>query len=277
MILTKQQATEQLDLEQALERLPVLDAHVDKLLARLRRVCPMPPGARILDIGAAQGLFLIACARRGLDAEGVEPWEPARRVAHELASREGLDITVRPGVAESLPQPDESLDIVHANAVFEHVSDPQVMLNEVYRVLKPGGVFWFSGASSMCPRQAEISRFPLFGWYPDRLKRRIMAWAKVNKPHLIGHTDRPAVNWLTPRKANRLLRRAGFTRVYGRWDLRLPSEGGRMHALVLRAIRSSRLVELLADVLVSACSYAAIKGSADQSVRQPRRRLAACG
>ena len=58
---------------------------------------------------------------------------------------------------------------------------------------------------------------------------------------------------------NRMLRAAGFTRVYDRWDLRLPSEGGRLHAATLAAIRCCGAAKLLADVCVPNCSYAAIK------------------
>ena len=77
--------------------------------------------------------------------------------------------------------------------------------------------------------------------------------------HLIGHTDAPAVNWLTARKARRMLRRAGFNRVYDRWDLRLPSEGAWAHAVGLRLIRVCPVGKFIADVFVSACSYAAVK------------------
>lgn len=45
------------------------------------------------------------------------------------------------GDIEHLPLPDNSLDLVTANMVVEHVRDPQRLLSEVRRVLKPGGTF----------------------------------------------------------------------------------------------------------------------------------------
>jgi hypothetical protein len=62
-----------------------------------------------------------------------------------------------------------------------------------------------------------------------------------------------------PWKARRMLRTAGFRRVYDRWDLRQPSEGGRLHALLLRVIRLSPVTKCMADVLVGGCAYAAVK------------------
>ncbi len=56
-----------------------------------------------------------------------------------------------------------------------------------------------------------------------------------------------------------MLASAAFTRIYDRWDIRVPAEGGAPHALAVRLIRSSRLTKLLADVCVPNCSYAAVK------------------
>jgi hypothetical protein len=52
---------------------------------------------------------------------------------------------------------------------------------------------------------------------------------------------------------------AGFARVLGRWDLRLPSEGGRLHAWSLRAVRADALTKLLADVACEGWAFLALK------------------
>src|SRR5262249_48133121 len=162
------------------------------------------------------------------------------------------------GAAEDIPFDDEFFDIVHANSVIEHVADLDAALSEIFRVLKPGGVFWFSSGSSLCPRQNEISGFPLFGWYPNTLKLKIMHWTKEHKPELIGFTEFPAVNWFTPWKANRLLKNHGFRKVYDRWEIRGENEGGNIYKYMLKFIRVSRVTKFAADVLVLGCSYAAI-------------------
>jgi ubiquinone/menaquinone biosynthesis C-methylase UbiE len=254
-------ATERRSLETVIALLPVARLDVKKLLGRLSRVRPIGPGAKIVDVGASQGPFLIECARLGYRAVGVEPWDEARATARMLAEHEGVAIELVDGVAEKLPLESGSVDLVRANSVIEHVADAQQAFAEAFRVLKPGGIFWFSTASSLCPRQAEIRGFPAFGWYPNALKLRIMYWAAENRPELIGHTSYPAVNWFTPWRARRMLRAAGFGRIYDRWDLRLPNEDGGAHARLLPLIRSSGIGKLAADVIVPACSYAAVKDS----------------
>jgi SAM-dependent methyltransferase len=257
--MAEHHATEKVSLEEAIARLPAAERAVGLVLARLSRIQPVPPGASLVDVGAAQGRWVVACAKAGYRAIGVEPWEDARAIAERLAEHAGVQITVLPGVAESLPLPSNEFDVVLAQSVLEHVQDAQVAMNEACRVLKPGGVFWFYTASSLCPFQGEIGGFPLFGWYPDRLKRRIMEWAKTHRPHLVGGTEMPAIHWFTPWKARRMLRQAGFSRVYDRWNLRLESEGGSAYRLALRVIRLCAATKFIANVLVPSCAYAAYK------------------
>jgi 2-polyprenyl-3-methyl-5-hydroxy-6-metoxy-1,4-benzoquinol methylase len=253
------QATEQTSLQRAGAGLKDARVHLERTLMRLRAVTDVPSGARLLDLGAAQGRVLIAAAQRGLRAVGIEPYAPAREQALTLAEESHVSVDIRPGRAETLPFPDAGFDVVHALSVLEHVDDPRRVMAEVFRVLRPGGVFWFCTTNGLCPRQNEIAVFPWFGWYPNRLQRRIMRWTARNRPAWIGNTDTPAMHWFTPAKTRAMLRDAGFGDVFDRWDLRRDEEGGRFHAVALRWIRRRRLMRLLADMCVPACIYAAVK------------------
>ena len=252
-------ANEQQTLEEFRAAVPGKRQWATTVFKRLEQIAPVQPPARLLDIGAAGGSFVIACSELGYEAVGVEPWAPARTRAAELARELGANVRVVEGSAESIPFPDGSFDVVHASSVIEHVLDVQRALTEVHRVLAPNGVFWFNAASAMCPRQDEIRGFPLFGWYPDSLKQHIMRWARDHRPELVQYSKTPAINWFTPGRARALLGKVGFRAVYDRWDLRLAEEGGAGYRVALRAIRSSRAARVLADVLVSGCSYAALK------------------
>ena len=259
MTTHKRHAAELRSFEDALASLATSEAYAGTLIGRLRRIVPLEPGAGILDVGAVQGGLVIGLAKQGFRAVGVEPWDKARETAQRLAQRAGVTIEMVEGVGERIPLESGQFAAVLACYVMEHVHDAQATINEAYRMLRPGGVFWFSSTSSLSPHQNEISRFPCFGWYPDRLKRRIMDWAKTKRPHLVGHTQTPAIHWWTPWKARRMLRNAGFKQIYDRWDLRLPSEGGRLYATALKVIRSCALTKFCADVICSECAYAAVK------------------
>ena len=252
-------ATVQRSFGEILEDLPRKERWAQTVLSRIDRVVPIPEKARILDIGAASGAFVAACTKLGYRCDGVEPSERARADAARLAEHLGIKVRVVAGTAESIPYEDEAFDLVHASNVIEHVTDVEKAFAEAYRVLKPGCVFWFTAASAMCPYQDEISGFPLFGWYPDAIKQRVIRWASERRPHLVGHSEAPAINWFTPRKARRLLKKHGFGRVYDRWDLRRADEGGRLYRTALAVVRSGPVTKFVADLFVHGCSFAAIK------------------
>ena len=258
LTMVKAQATEQADLETALSRIPEADAFVDRQLKRIEPFFPLHPPARVLDVGAAQGVWLTALAKRGFQAVGVEPWEAAIEVSHELSKQTGMQLDIRPGVAESLPFEDESVDFVHAYSVMEHVDAPDQVWSEVSRILRRPGAFLFSTTSAISPFQVEIAGFPLFPWYPPPLQRRIMSWATEKRPALVGNTTRPAIHWFKHRDVRRSLHDAGFTEVVDRWQLRRGERDDRL-GRVIDLAASNRAVRLAGDVAASGMEYLAIK------------------
>lgn len=257
--MAEMKAAEQRTVEEIIADLPQKVEYAKVKFRRMHRVADFPEGATVLDIGAAQGMFVVACEKLGYRGFGIEPWDEARNNAARLSEHLAMPVNVVSGFAEDIPFDDDTFDVVHANSVIEHVANLDNSLSEIFRVLKPGGVFWFNSASALCPIQNEISGFPLFGWYPNSLKIRIMNWAKDHRPELVGYTRAPAVHWFTPRKARRLLKSHGFSKVFDRWDLRRESEGGTIYKYLLRFIRRSIVAKTIADVMVPGCSFAAIK------------------
>lgn len=257
--MPRHRATEGLGVEEADRLFPETQAWVDSILARLRPHLTATAPLRVLDVGAAQGRTVIALQQRGHQAVGVEPWAEAIAASRALAERHGTTVEIREGAAEQLPFGDQEFDLVIAMSVLEHVDDLPQTLREVFRVLRPGGIFWFATASSLSPRQDEIAGFPLFGWYPLPLKRRIMAWAATQKPALVGHTEKPAVNWFTPWSTRRELRAAGFDQVWDRWELRVPDDGSGPSRTAALAAKRFPLLRIAGDVVVPGCSYAARK------------------
>lgn len=236
-------ATEQRSFDEVLDNLPHSLPWVGAVCTRLNRIAGLANDARILEIGAAAGSNLVALKELGYPCEGIEPWKEARRNAAKLSRHLDVPLPIVDGRAEAIPFEEHSFDAVLAFAVVEHVTDLEITFSEVSRVLRPGGIFWFSTASSMSPFQNEIKSIPFFGWYPDFLKRKIMKWAQDQKPHLIGNTETPAIHWFTPWKARKLLGQAGFATVYDRWDMRLVTAHSRWEKLLLEVICSTRLTK----------------------------------
>ncbi|WP_456846305.1 class I SAM-dependent methyltransferase [Cellulomonas sp. P5_C6] len=96
------------------------------------------PGSRALDVGCGPGaLTAQLVAVLGVDAVvGVEP--SASFVAAARARLPGVQVLV--GEAESLPLPDDAVDLTVAQLVVHFLADPVAGLREMARVTRPGGV-----------------------------------------------------------------------------------------------------------------------------------------
>jgi ubiquinone biosynthesis O-methyltransferase len=100
-------------------------------------------GAQVLDVGCGGGFMAEALAARGAHVTGIDPAAKAIAAAVFHAKAQGLSIHYVEGSGEALPVPDGSMDIAVCVDVLEHVADVELVLREIHRVLKPGGVFCF--------------------------------------------------------------------------------------------------------------------------------------
>jgi SAM-dependent methyltransferase len=94
------------------------------------------PGGAVLDLGAGDGRFALELVRAGCSVVAVDLAEEALRRARSRVP--GLDARL---VAEGAPLPldEDSVDVVWAGEVLEHVADVVGLLAEVRRVLRWGG------------------------------------------------------------------------------------------------------------------------------------------
>lgn len=102
-----------------------------------------PRGKATLDLGCGGGLLAEEFARLGCAVTGVDPSAPSLAIARAHAAASGLAIDYREGSGEALPFADAAFDIVYCCDVLEHVADPDRVVAEIARVLKPGGVFLY--------------------------------------------------------------------------------------------------------------------------------------
>uniref|UniRef100_A0A0D9VKY7 Methyltransferase type 11 domain-containing protein n=1 Tax=Leersia perrieri TaxID=77586 RepID=A0A0D9VKY7_9ORYZ len=107
----------------------------------------MAPGKNILELGVGTGPNLKYYANAdGVNIVGVDPNKQMEEYARAAAVSAGLppsNFTFRRGVGEALPAEDNSMDAVVGTLVLCSVSDVELALREIKRVLKPGGLYIF--------------------------------------------------------------------------------------------------------------------------------------
>ncbi len=100
-------------------------------------------GKTVLDLGAGLGGLSAELASRGAKVIAIEPGGAWRAIAAERLAKAGEGMVLN-AQGENLPIAADSIDLIVSLQVLEHVQHPKRVIEEAYRVLKPGGYFYFS-------------------------------------------------------------------------------------------------------------------------------------
>lgn len=128
------------DFERWRERRLHQEHYQEEHLASVWEVLPSPAGRAVLDLGAGMGGFAVAMAREGIRVFALEYNEDYCKITQLRGRRYGLELPIVRAAGEALPFPAGMFDLVCCWDVLEHVQNPQAVLFEAQRVLRPGGV-----------------------------------------------------------------------------------------------------------------------------------------
>ncbi len=111
----------------------------DGLIERTMQAIRPWEGADLVDIGCGSGYHLPRFARLATRVTGVEPHPPlVARARQRVAHLDNVDVLE--GLAQELPIPTASADIVHARWAYFFGPGSEPGIDEIERVLRPGGV-----------------------------------------------------------------------------------------------------------------------------------------
>jgi len=96
-------------------------------------------GRRILEVGTGAGTDFVNWVRNGADAVGIDLTSSGIGLTRERLALEGHTAKVAVGDAENLPFTDNALDLVYSCGVVHHTPNTQRAIDEIRRVLRPGG------------------------------------------------------------------------------------------------------------------------------------------
>jgi SAM-dependent methyltransferase len=96
-------------------------------------------GKKVLEIGCGLGTDGAQFALAGADYTGIDLTDAAVDLARRRFDLFNLPGTFRTADAENLDFPDESFDVVYSHGVLHHTPDTVRAVQEVHRVLRPGG------------------------------------------------------------------------------------------------------------------------------------------
>ena len=91
---------------------------------------------RLLDIGCGAGNLLQAARNNGWNAQGLDVAPSATKHVRELG------FEVFQGELQKAAFPAQHFDVITAAEIIEHLNDPRSLVQEIARLLRPGGLFW---------------------------------------------------------------------------------------------------------------------------------------
>lgn len=164
--------------------------HFDKL-HHLLRLVPFDglAGKAVLDVGCGTGVDLVRFARGGAHGFGVDIAESAIQLARQNVAHRGLAARLLVADGEALPFPSNHFDYVFAHGVAQYTGNGRRLVEEVHRVVKPGGqalfqgynrISWLNALSKLMRVDLEHERAPVLHKYsPDEFRRLVDVFADV--------------------------------------------------------------------------------------------------
>ncbi len=161
-------------------------------------------GLTAVDVGCSAGFIADELALAGASTSGVDIDEPGLAKAR---ARFGDRVDFRLARGEDLPFDDDSVDVAVLNHIYEHVVDPEAVVADIHRVLRPGGVLYL-GIGHRWQVIEPHHRLPFLSWLPQRVADRYL--------RLAGKGEHYYEHYYTPAGLRRLFA------AYDVWDYTLP-------------------------------------------------------
>jgi|SRR5579884_1768265 len=112
---------------------------MEEFRALAARVARETPGPAVLEVAPGPGYVAVEMAKLGLEVTALDISRTFVDIASRNADAAGVMVDFRLGNVSDMPFESELFDFIFCRAAFKNFSEPVRALQEMYRVLRPGG------------------------------------------------------------------------------------------------------------------------------------------
>lgn len=137
-------------------------------------------GKTILDLGCGMGGYSTALALAGAKVQPYDYNKAYCEITRLRGERYNLGFSPVNGAGEALPFPDQHFDLIICLDVLEHVQNPEKLLSEISRCIKPGGICYLTAINRFAFNDPHY-HVKFVNWLPRRFAEPFMKFRKRNK------------------------------------------------------------------------------------------------
>jgi 2-polyprenyl-6-hydroxyphenyl methylase/3-demethylubiquinone-9 3-methyltransferase len=234
-----------------------LDERFSSLKNSTEKLLKITDDKKVADIGCGMGVQSILWARSGYFVTAVDIDSDLQIIGKQKVAAEALQIKWVTASASELPFESNKYDVCLCIELLEHVPEWKKCLDQITRIVKPGGVVTLTTTNNICPKQSEF-RLPLYSWWPSGLKSKMEKLAITTRRELANYTDYPAINWFNYFSLKHELDNRGFD-IKDRFDLMDIREKSLPIRLIVSMARKNQLIRALLYVFVEGTIIFGIK------------------
>lgn len=153
-------------------------------------------GKRVLEVGCGVGDFSIYLSNYAFEVIGIDFSAEAIRIGNEKIKCNNSKAILKQMDAQNLLFNADEFDIIISCECLEHLPDPKSALNEMYRVLKPGGNIILTTEN-----------------YSNAMAYLVLYNRLINRPYDSGSGVQPIENFFVFWKVKKMFKDAGFSKI----------------------------------------------------------------
>lgn len=139
---------------------------------------------KLLDIGSSTGIMTHEYSKFFGNTLGIDIDKAAVEFSLDNYKSKSLDFSCTP--IEELNSPDNYFDVITCSHIYEHVPDAEKLMNEIYRLLKPGGVCYFAAGNRFKIIEGHY-KLPFLSFFPKKLSNFYLRATGKGKKYYENH------------------------------------------------------------------------------------------